>query len=113
MSHEALMSFIGDMVAGVCFLVVGALMVKTGSPGLIHSYHIAQIPKKRIPFVSRIIGLGTTLTGTGFVLAGIISFVSETPVSASATFIMPLILIFAGLGISLLTIAVFTFRPWS
>lgn len=113
MSPEALRSSIGSMVGGICFLVVGALMVKTGSPGLIHSYHIAQIPKKRIPFVSRIIGLGTTLTGTGFVLAGIISFVSETPVSASATFIMPLILIFAGLVVSLLTIVVFTFRPWS
>jgi hypothetical protein len=32
MSHEVLMSSIGGMVAGVCFLVVGALMVKTGSP---------------------------------------------------------------------------------
>lgn len=113
MSPEAPRSSIGGMVAGVCFLVVGALMVKTGSPGLIHSYHIAQIPRKRIPFVARTAGLGIALTGAGAVLAGIIAFVSKIPLSASETFVLPLILIFAGLVVSLLTIVVFTFRPWS
>ncbi len=113
MSHEALMSSIGSTIVGVCFLVVGMLMVKTGNPVLIHSYHIAQIPRKRIPFVARTAGLGIALTGAGAVLAGIIAFVSKIPLSASETFVLPLILIFAGLAISLLTIVVFTFRPWS
>lgn len=33
MSPEALRSSIGGMVGGICFLVVGVLMVKTGNPG--------------------------------------------------------------------------------
>ena len=108
MSPEALRSSIGGMVGGICFLVVGVLMVKTGNPGLIHSYHIAHIP-----LVARLVGLGIALTGAGLVLAGIIAFASQIPLSASAAFILPLIIIFAGLGVSLLTIVVFTFRPWS
>lgn len=113
MSPETLRSSIGGMIGGVCFLVVGVLMVKTGSPGLIHGYHIAQIPRKRISFVARLVGFGTALMGVGLALAGIIAFVSGIPLSASEAFVLPLILIFAGVGISLLTIVVFTFRPWS
>lgn len=113
MSPEALRSSIGGMVGGICFLVVGVLMVKTGNPGLIHSYHIAHIPSEKIPLVARLVGLGIALTGAGLVLAGIIAFASQILLSASAAFILPLIIIFAGLGVSLLTIVVFTFRPWS
>ena len=113
MSPEALRSSIGGMVGGICFLVVGVLMVKTGNPGLIHSYHIAHIPSEKIPLVARLVGLGIALTGAGLLLAGIIAFASQIPLSASAAFILPLIIIFAGLGVSLLTIVVFTFRPWS
>lgn len=113
MSPEALRSSIGGMVGGICFLVVGMLMVKTGNPGLIHSYHIAHIPSEKIPLVARLVGLGIALTGAGLVLAGIIAFSSQIPLSASAAFILPLIIIFAGLVVSLLTIVVFTFRPWS
>ena len=58
MSPEALRSSIGGMVGGICFLVVGVLMVKTGNPGLIHSYHIAHIPSEKIPLVARFIGIG-------------------------------------------------------
>ena len=98
MSPEALRSSIGGMVGGICFLVVGVLMVKTGNPGLIHSYHIAHIPSEKIPLVARLVGLGIALTGAGLVLAGIIAFASQIPLSASAAFILPLIIIFAGLA---------------
>ena len=97
MSPEALRSSIGGMVGGICFLVVGVLMVKTGNPGLIHSYHIAHIPSEKIPLVARLVGLGIALTGAGLLLAGIIAFASQIPLSASAAFILPLIIIFAGL----------------
>lgn len=113
MSPEVLGSSIGGMVGGACFLVVGSLMVKTGNPGLIHSYHIAQIPRDRIPFVAKLIGFGLALAGLGLASAGIIAFTFEIPVSATSAFTLPLVLILAGIGISLLTVIVFTFRPWS
>lgn len=78
MSPEALRSSIGGMVGGICFLVVGVLMVKTGNPGLIHSYHIAHIPSEKIPLVARLVGLGIALTGAGLVLAGIIAFAPKS-----------------------------------
>ena len=109
MSPDVLKSSISSMIGGFCFLVVGLWMVKTGSPVLIHNYHIAQIPRNRIPYVAKLIGFGLAVAGVGLVLAGIIAFMFKIPVS----FALPLVLIFFGISISLLTAIIFTFQPWS
>ena len=113
MSPDVLKSSISSMIGGVCFLVFGLWMVKTGSPILIHNYHIAQIPRNRIPYVAKLIGFGLAAAGVGLVLAGIIAFMFKIPVSASESFALPLVLIFFGISISLLTVIIFTFQPWS
>lgn len=88
-------------------------MMKTGDHRLIHSYHIAQVPRSRLPFVARMVGLGTLLTGAGIALAGITELAVESPVSLSWAFALPIALFIVGMGIILATIVVFTFRPWS
>lgn len=98
---------------GICFFTVGVWMVKSGNPGLIHGYHLAQIPKGRLPFVARLVGFGIALVGAGVTLTGVIALATESPISASGVFVLPIILILLGLGIALTTIVVFTFRPWS
>lgn len=96
---------------GVCFLIVGIVMMKTGNPSMIHSYHIALVPRNRWPFIARLTGLGGAVTGAGAIFAGACLFVTDD--ETSPVFVLAVAIMLIGVGIMLATITVFTFRPWS
>ncbi|EPD78641.1 hypothetical protein HMPREF1527_00967 [Atopobium sp. oral taxon 199 str. F0494] len=96
---------------GICFLLIGAVMVKTGNPSLIHSYHIVQVPRSRLSFVARLVGFGALLIGVGATLMGVCAFVIEN--MTSLVFVLAAVVMVVGVGVALATVMVFTFRPWS
>lgn len=110
MSSDSLEAGITCIGVGVGFLIIGIWMLRSGNPSLIHSYHIAQVPRSRHPFVARLTGFGAAVAGLGITLIGACFLVAGG--TSSIAMLVAIALALAGIGVAFATIVAFTFWPW-
>lgn len=94
-------SLIGIIVAAGCGLLcagLGAYMVVTGNPSLLHSYHYATTPLADRPALARESGAGLIVTGVGCALMGLSDFFGVWAGVAG------IVLLVAGIAINLISI---------
>lgn len=94
-------SLIGIIVAAGCGLLcagLGAYMVVTGNPSLLHSYHYATTPLADRPALARESGAGLIVTGVGCALMGLSDYFGVWAGVAG------IVLLVAGIAINLISI---------
>ena len=94
-------SLIGIIVAAGCGLLcagLGAYMVVTGNPSLLHSHHYATTPLADRPALARESGAGLIVTGVGCALMGLSDFFGVWAGVAG------IVLLVAGIAINLISI---------
>ena len=96
------MEYITMLVLGVFISVIGIVNIK-GNISTIHSYNRRKVKEEDIPKYGKAVGTGTLIIGASFVIAFMVSFLSEVMI---AFIILPAVIV----GIAFILYAQFKYN---
>lgn len=92
------------LLPGILVMGLGAYMLVSGNPSLLHSYHYATTPSAELPVLAREAGAGTLATGLGCVLLAPTTLPTLPPAALAALVAIGVLLLIGGIAFMLASI---------